>query len=62
MEKKNAEFIKVGNRILPKPQGADYDLINGKVYDLKWDDWNSEAIFSENGELNLQCWRNACWY
>jgi len=53
MEKKNAEFIKVGNRILPKLQGVDYDLINGKVYDLKWDDWSSEAIFSENGELNL---------
>lgn len=53
MKIKNAEFIKVGNRIIPKPQGADYNLINGKVYDLKWDDWSSEAIFSENGELNL---------
>lgn len=53
MEKKNAEFIKVGDRILPKPQGVDYDLINGKVYDLKWNDWSSETIFSENGELNL---------
>lgn len=53
MEKKNAEFIKVGKRIIPKPQGADYDLINGKVYDLKYDDWGNESIFTENGELNL---------
>lgn len=53
MEIKNAEFIKVGNNILPKPKGADYELINGGVYDLKWDRFEGRAIFTENGELNL---------
>lgn len=50
---KNAEFVKSGNRILPKPNGTDYNLINGKAYDLKWDDWNDMAYLAENGELNL---------
>lgn len=53
MEIKNAEFIKVGNNILPKPKGADYELINGDVYDLKWDRYEGRAIFTENGKLNL---------
>lgn len=53
MEIKNAEFIKVGNNILPKPKGADYELINGSVYDLKWDRFEGRAIFTENGKLNL---------
>ena len=50
---KNAEFVKSGNRILPKPNGTDYNLINGKAYDLKWDDWSDMAYLAENGELNL---------
>lgn len=53
MEIKNAEFIKVGNNILPKPKGADYELIKGGVYDLKWDRYEGRAIFTENGKLNL---------
>lgn len=53
MEIKNAEFIKVGNNILPKPKGADYELINGGIYDLKWDRYEGRAIFTENGKLNL---------
>lgn len=48
-----SEFIKIGNKLVAKPKGADYDLINGKVYDLKWDDWERAPIFTENGELNL---------
>lgn len=50
---KNAEFVKSGSRILPKPNGTDYNLINGKAYDLKWDDWSDVAYLAENGELNL---------
>ena len=50
---KNAEFVKSGSRILPKPNGTDYNLINGKAYDLKWDDWSDIAYLAENGELNL---------
>ena len=47
------EFLKIGNNIIAKPKGTDYDLINGKVYDLKWDDYEGKSIFTENGELNL---------
>ena len=50
---KNAEFVKSGSRILPKPNGTDYNLINGKAYDLKWDDWSDMAYLAKNGELNL---------
>lgn len=52
MEIKNAEFVKVGNHIIPKSKGTDYNLINGKVYDLKWDMFNGSTL-TENGELNL---------
>ena len=50
---KNTEFIKIGDRVVAKPKGADYDLIPGKVYDLSYDRWNEESILKENGELNL---------
>lgn len=53
MSTKITEFIKIGNNIVVKPLGADYDLIAGKVYDLNWDRYNDNYIFSENGELNL---------
>ena len=53
MKNKNAEFIKVGNNIVPKPKGADYELIKGGVYDLKWDRYEGRTIFTENGTLNL---------
>lgn len=53
MEIKDAQFVKAGNRIIPKPNGIDYNLINGKAYDLKWDDWADTAYLVENGELNL---------
>ena len=47
------EFIKSGKNIRVKPQGFDYELGAGKVYDLNWDRWNDTYIFSEDGELNL---------
>jgi SpoVK/Ycf46/Vps4 family AAA+-type ATPase len=35
MEKTNKKiFIKLGENIVPKPEGVDYELINGKVYEL----------------------------
>lgn len=49
----NNEFIKIGENIVAKPKGADYDLIPGKVYDLSWNRWEDSPIFKENGELNL---------
>ena len=53
MEKNNAQFIKVGDRLLPKQKGMDYDLISGQLYDLSYDRYMGEVIFKENGELNL---------
>lgn len=47
------EFIKIGEQIIAKPKGADYDLIPGKIYDLSWNRWEDSPIFKENGELNL---------
>ena len=50
---KNTEFIKIGDRLIIKPKGADYDLIPGKVYDLSYDRYSGDDIFKENGELAL---------
>lgn len=48
-----SEFIKVGEKIVNKPTGLDYDLINGKVYNLKWDRYNGMSHFEEDGLLSL---------
>lgn len=48
-----SEFIKMGDRLIIKPKGADYSLIPGKVYDLSYDRFAGEDIFKENGELSL---------
>lgn len=32
--KKNNQFINLNGRIVPKPEGLDYELVSGKVYDL----------------------------
>ena len=50
---KTTEFIKIGDRLVIKPNGADYDLIPGKVYDLSYDRYACDDIFKENGELSL---------
>lgn len=49
----NTEFVKQGNRILSKPQGFDYSLIDDKVYNLMWDNWSDTAYLEEDGELNM---------
>lgn len=48
-----SEFIKVGDKIINKPTGLDYDLVNGKVYNLKFDRFSVGAFFEEDGSLNL---------
>lgn len=50
-----AEFIKVGNEITIKPklEGLSYELINGKVYDLKYNYDNGKTYLTENGDLNM---------
>lgn len=29
-----SQFVRIGNEIVPKPKGTDYDLVNGKCYCL----------------------------
>jgi SpoVK/Ycf46/Vps4 family AAA+-type ATPase len=48
-----SEFIKTGERIIVKPKGIDYDLINGKPYVLKYDSYQEKAYLVEDGELVL---------
>ena len=48
-----SEFVKNGERIITKPNGFDYDLVAGKLYDLCWDDFSGMAYLKENGEMNL---------
>lgn len=48
------KFIKIDNRIIPTPKGSEYELENGKVYDLliytSWGETSNK--FTINGELN----------
>lgn len=47
MEKTNKKtFIKFNNQIVPKPEGIDYDLIPGKVYNLRNEN-SPEGLFLE---------------
>lgn len=50
-----AEFIKVGNEITVKPklEGLAYELIKGKVYDLKYNRMEGKSYLVENGDLNM---------
>lgn len=50
-----SQFLKIGNRIKPTPnmEGLGYDLIPGKVYDLKWDRFEGVVYLEENGSLNM---------
>lgn len=45
-----SEFVKIDKVIIPKPNGFDYDLIPGKIYDLV--NYYSPQL-QENGEFNL---------
>lgn len=48
-----SEFVKLGNKIVNKPNGLDYDLIDGKIYNLKFDGFSGGAYLEEDGSLNL---------
>lgn len=45
-----SQFVKIGNIIVPKPKGTDYDLIPGKIYDLS--NYYNPRL-AENGDFNL---------
>lgn len=47
------EFVKLGNTIVTKPQGCDYSLESGKVYDLKWNRLEMAPNLTLNGNLNF---------
>lgn len=48
-----SEFVKSGTRILTKPNGFDYDLIPGKTYILKYDEWGGVAYLEECNNISL---------
>lgn len=48
-----AEFIKLGDKIISKPKGLDYELENGKVYNLKYKRYEEMSFLEEDGSLNL---------
>lgn len=48
-----SELIKIGNQIVPKTVGLDYDLENGKIYDLKREDYTGMMYLEENGSFNM---------
>lgn len=48
-----SNFIINGERIITKPEGQDYDLIPGKVYDLLFDNYEMYSYLKENGNLNM---------
>ena len=48
-----SEFVKVGERILAKPSGCDYDLLPNKTYNLMFDDWTRVSYLTEAGDINL---------
>ena len=48
-----SEFVKVGERILAKPSGCDYDLLPNKTYSLMFEDW-TRTSYSANFRNNSQ--------
>src|SRR5574344_514880 len=48
-----SEFIKNGDRIVTKPDGFDYNLIPGKVYNLNYDRYKEYSYIEEDGNLEL---------
>lgn len=48
-----SEFIKSGESIVLKPKGIDYDLINGKTYYLKYDEWLGQIYLQETVDISL---------
>lgn len=49
-----SQFVRIGNEIVPKPKGIDYDLVNGKCYSLiRKDDWNGTLFLKEENAVKL---------
>lgn len=48
-----SEFIKNGSEIVTKPDGFDYDLIPGKIYNLNHNRYKDYSYIEEDGKLEL---------
>ena len=48
-----SEFIKNGSEIVTKPDGFDYDLIPGKIYNLNYNRYKDYSYIEEDGKLEL---------
>jgi len=54
MEKTNKKiFIKQNDYIIPKPEGIDYELIPGKVYDFRETSGSDGPFLSESADFNF---------
>ena len=53
METNNKKFIKFNDHIVPKPEGIDYDLIPGKVYDLRCTRDSDGPFFEESSDFKF---------
>ena len=54
----NKRFIKLGNRIMPTPEGIDYELSLDKAYKLKFDTWEGRSFLEE---VNLPIFPEKCY-
>lgn len=48
-----SQFVKVEDSIVPKPKGIDYDLVNGKCYSLKKEDWGGTMYLKEEDSIKI---------
>ena len=48
-----SDFLKLGEKIINKPSGVDYDLVKGRVYNLKFERYEQTSYLEEDGGLNL---------
>lgn len=47
------ELIKIGEKIMTKPKGLDYELTTDKTYDLLYDRFSEKVYLKENGSLSM---------
>ena len=48
-----SEFLRAGDKVVARPEGMDYTLENGRVYNLKWNGWDDKAYLEMDGTLKL---------
>lgn len=52
-QKKNNQFISLNGRIVPKPEGLDYELVLGKVYSLVYNNGDGENYLVEDKDFEF---------